>query len=268
MSQPVLPDEIVGIDVETTALDPRQGEIIEVSAIRYRLTPDTASLLAGEETGEFSALTKPNKTLSAQITAITGITPAMVAPQPPFSAIKDDLRSFIGDNVLFAHNASFDTGFLSYYGLDLQNNPIWDTFTLAGIAWPEAPSYNLGMLAEMTGISVASEHRAGDDVRLAWQLLRKIRQQLTVSPEIYQYIQKLLQDSLKIHYLPLFTSPVSARRASSTSDSSVSASPVGNFGDDHRFAAMNLPDILSSHGPLRTVLPGWHSRPEQLAMAQ
>src|SRR3989344_5913999 len=202
-----LPATIVGIDVETTSLEPQNGEIIEVAAIRYRLKEESGQL-TGEEIGEYSRLTKPKHPLSAQITAITGITREMVAGKPNFSEIKDELQAFIGTDLVFAHNAAFDTGFLTYHRLNLRQNAIWDTFTLAGIAWPEAESYNLGMLADMLGLKIEGEHRAGEDVRLAWALLKEIYRQLKLTPANLTDVHDLLKKSKQEHYAPLFrTSP-------------------------------------------------------------
>ncbi|HLD25515.1 MAG TPA: 3'-5' exonuclease, partial [Candidatus Andersenbacteria bacterium] len=193
-----LPETVVGIDVETTSLDPAAGEIIEVSAIKYHL---------GEEVqiAEFTRLCRPRAPLAAQITAITGITNEMVGQSPAFADLRDELQEFIGESLLFAHNASFDIGFLTYHGLKIEVNPVWDTFMLASVAWPEAESYNLGLLAAQLGIVVAGEHRAGDDVRLTWQLLEKIREQLATSPETHQHITEVLVKSSQEQYLALFT---------------------------------------------------------------
>lgn len=253
-----LPDCIVGIDVETTALDPRQGAIIEVSAIRFSLSQDQAGHLQGEEIGEYSTLTKPHQPLSTEITAITGITAEMVAHKPNFAAVKDELQAFISESLLFAHNASFDVGFLTHHGLDLKRNPVWDTFTLAGVAWPEAESYNLGMLAEAAGLRVSGEHRAGSDVRLTWQLLRKIHEQLTVSPPALATIRRLLTGSRLAHYIPLFRT-VSGPAPEAPAMLKKKDKPVGR---------QTLDELFSARGSLAAALPHWQQRPEQVAMAQ
>ena len=140
-----LPQYIVGIDLETTSLDPANGEIIEVSAIRYSsssLTPGvndktpgvSPALLPGEETVEYTRLTKPAHSLSAQITAITGITQQMEAQKPASLDIKSEHQDFIGDSLLFAHHASFDVGFLTHNGVEIRTNPGWYKFTLADSA--------------------------------------------------------------------------------------------------------------------------------------
>lgn len=277
---PKLPDTIVGIDIETTSLTPATGDIIEVAAIRYDLTKPTSSQL-GSQSGEIISFTLPRQPLSAAITSITSITQDMVANSPPFSELIGKLGDFIGNSLLFAHNANFDIDFLTYHGLNLKKNPVWDTFLLASLAWPTAPSYNLGMLAEQLHLSVVSEHRAGDDVRLTWQLLNKIYQQLTVSRNCYQQIIETLKKSGQEQYLGLFLTSLSSPNGESTSPSQGEertfpslrrrgAPPeAGRGGKSQRGERIaNLEEIFSTRSPLAKTLPNFSFRPEQLAMAQ
>lgn len=261
-----LPDTIVGIDVETTSLTPETGDIIEVAAIRYDLTKPTSSHL-GTQSDELVSFAQPRQPLSAEIAAITGITRDMVATAPPFSKLIEKLSDFIGDSLVFAHNTSFDTGFLAYHGLNLKRNPVWDTFALASAAWPTAPSYNLGTLIAQLGLTADSEHRAGDDVRLTWQLLNKINQQLQLSKETHQQIVELLKKSNQEHYLGLFTAASSVNSELSPT-AGISASP-----DKGRLGGVSggiggVSEIFSPNGLLAQSLPGFSHRPEQLAMAK
>ena len=216
------PSTLVGIDVETTSLDPKTGEIIEVAAIRF----DSKT---GQVIDHYVELCRPSNTLSSEITAITHITPAMVADKQPFAAHLPALKKFIAQDLVFAHNASFDIGFLTFHGLKI-TNPVWDTFALASIAWPETESYNLGLLysayvdvpasnvdttiplstagspiAADTASELGQEHRAGYDVMITWRLLQTIHQKLAVSKSSYKNINHALAASNLSHYLPVFT---------------------------------------------------------------
>lgn len=244
-----LPHHIVGIDTETTSLNPESGEIIEVAAIRYNLA-------TGREVEELHYLLSASQPLSADITAITGITNAMIAGKQRFSAICPELQRFLGGDLIFAHNASFDLSFLHYHGCQT-SNPVWDTFVLAGLAWPEAESYNLGSLCQKLGIEPASEHRAGDDVRLTWQLLQAIRRQLRVSPEQFATITRLLERSNQTHYLPAFEP---TREAPSPAPS-----PAAKATRKSKPASASA--ALNAGGAVSQAVASFQARPQQIQMA-
>ena len=247
------PKHIIGIDVETTSLDPSQGEIIDVAAIRYDL--DT-----GAEVARFETLCKPSKPIPSEISALTGITNEMVAKSPSFAEILSRLQEFIGVEPLFAHNAQFDTKWLTYHGLSLAKNEVADTFLLAAIAWPEAPSYNLGMLAAQLDLAVGAEHRAGADVQLTWQLLRRIIAQLAVSPAALVQIRQLLAAAGGSHYAAYFTVEEREQQAGRR------PKKVAPLAD--RQPVATLAEAFAADGLLVQHLPGFTPRTGQTAMAE
>lgn len=250
-SPAVLPQTAVGLDVETTSLEPTQGEIIEVAAIRY-------DLRTGRELERFERLLKPQVAIPPIVTTLTGITPAMVVGQPSFAEIRAELATFIGDSTLFAHNASFDLSFLAAHGLPLKNM-VWDTFLLAAIAWPEVASYNLGSLNERFQlVSGGAEHRAAADVTIAWRLLQAVRERLRVTPGTSHLIESVLQHAGLGHYLSLVTVGEPSR---------VSAAAAVRPADAVAPDALTVDGMLGPGGVLEHRLDGFTSRPEQVAMA-
>ena len=252
-----LPQYVVGIDVETTSLEPAHGDIIDVAAIRF-------DLISGQEVDRFTSLTRPRQPISTEITVLTGITQDMVADQPQFSEIVGDLKTFIGTDAIFAHNASFDLNFLSFHGLPLKN-PVWDTFPLATIAWPESDSYNLGFLVDTLGIPKKGEHRATDDVLMTWDLLQHIRKSLAVEGQTYQKVIETAAKAGLDHYLPLFSvqkeseeeQPLaSSTRNKTTANTSVSKS-----------TEVSAVDLLGPDGPLAKSLANFTPRESQRTMS-
>ena len=241
---------VVGLDVETTSLDPSSGDIIEIAAIRFDLSN-------GQEVNRYVALTKPTSPISDEITAITGITQSMVQDQEPFAAHVDKLREFIGDDIILAHNAPFDLGFLAAHGLKL-NNPAWDTFPLASIALPEAASYNLGQLAQHFNIKLTSEHRAAEDVALTWQLLLHLKSQLRFSAVDLAIVKAVLTKASLQHYQPLFSVRQATKAKAATTRKSVSGTNQTN----------SLEEIFANGGLLTAVLDNYIARPEQLRVAK
>lgn len=242
---------IVGIDVETTALDPASGEIIDVAAIRY-------DWQTGEEVERFEQLCRPRQSISAEIVALTGITNEMVAKQPAFADMVSRLQEFIGADILLAHNAEFDVRWLSYHGLKLEKNKVFDSYLLATVAYPEAPSYNLGMLSAQLGLSISREHRAAADVELTQQLLRALHPKLVVPPEALNDVEQLLRSSGAEHYRPLFQS-----RPVATPPVPTAAARQG--GEGH---LPSLNDIFAEGGVLQQQLAGFSPRQGQLQMAE
>jgi DNA polymerase-3 subunit epsilon len=94
------------LDLETTGVDPRRDEIIEVAMVPFQYDADGQVLAVGEA---FSRLRQPREPISDEITRITGITDAMVAGQVIDPA---EIAAFAAPAALIiAHNASFDRRF-------------------------------------------------------------------------------------------------------------------------------------------------------------
>lgn len=249
---------VVGIDVETTSLDPKTGDIIEVACIRYDLS-------SRQELDRFTSLIRPRKSsIPSIVTSITGITNEMVADKPSFTQIVPHLQAFIQPtDILVGHNVSFDVSFLQHAGLPLKNM-VWDTFLLATSAYPQAESYNLGMLAKMIGIPSGTEHRATDDVLLTFQVLFAMAEQLAASQQTADIIADLLQKNGLGHYLPLFSvrsTPNTPPRISHP----LAPAPVFSYTDAP--LKNQISDLLKAGGFLEKTLPGFVSRPAQESMA-
>ncbi|MBB3659912.1 DNA polymerase-3 subunit epsilon [Rhizobium sp. BK650] len=96
----------VVVDVETTGLDYRIDEIIEIGAIAFTFDP---SGRIGDVTGVYAGLQQPMKPIPADITRLTGITDEMVAGQLIDTA---SLRMLVDPaDLVIAHKASFDRPF-------------------------------------------------------------------------------------------------------------------------------------------------------------
>ncbi len=94
------------LDLETTGLDPRRDEVIEIAMAPFLYDGDGRILKVG---APFQALRQPAQPVPAEITAITGITDDLVRGRSlDLQAVAD----FIGPAaVIIAHNAAFDRAF-------------------------------------------------------------------------------------------------------------------------------------------------------------
>ena len=97
--------EIV-LDTETTGLDPASGHrVVEVGCIE---------LLNRFPSGKtFHRYLNPERDMPSEAFAVHGLSGEFLKDKPSFSAIADELVSFIGEVPLVAHNAAFDFGFLN-----------------------------------------------------------------------------------------------------------------------------------------------------------
>lgn len=98
----------VVVDTETTGVNPDQDAIIELGMVLFEFDPETG--LAYRVLGVFDELEDPGFPISAESTAVHGISDDMVAGKK----INDDaVAKFLEDvSIVIAHNAKFDRVFL------------------------------------------------------------------------------------------------------------------------------------------------------------
>jgi DNA polymerase III subunit epsilon len=159
---------LVVVDIETTGWLHEQAEITEIGAVR---------LTGGQLTGEFSSLVRPAGPIPADISALTGITDAMVGRAPLAAATLRAFLAFAGDCILVAHNAPFDVGFLTTAcaaaGIAWPRVAVLDTAVLARLLLSpdDVPDCRLGTLAEYFEAKTAPCHRALPDAKATADVL-------------------------------------------------------------------------------------------------
>jgi DNA polymerase-3 subunit epsilon/ATP-dependent DNA helicase DinG len=156
----------VALDIETTGLEADSDAITEIGAVRFT---------GRRVEAEWHTLINPGRRIPPEITRLTGITDAMVRNAPSIHQVLEDLSHFVGDAPIVGHNVRFDLGFLRNYGLFRHNDPL-DTYDMAAVLLPNAGRYNLGALAQATGILLPATHRALDDARVTHALYLKFHQ--------------------------------------------------------------------------------------------
>ncbi|MEE2950211.1 MAG: 3'-5' exonuclease [Pseudomonadota bacterium] len=162
----VIPGRSVGIilDTETTGLDHREDEIIELGMVAF--TYDGEGI--HDVIGVFSELREPSQPISAEITRITGITQGMVAGR---SIDPDAVTDFIaGADLIIAHNAKFDRPFCERFHLDFQHKA-W-ACSVAEVDWG-ALGFEGSKLVYLIGQCgfFHNGHRAVDDCHALLEVL-------------------------------------------------------------------------------------------------
>ena len=173
--EPLSQTTFVTVDLETTGGSPVSSAITEIGAVKTR---------GGEVVGEFQTLVDPGSPIPPMIVALTGITDAMVVGAPPIEQVLPSFLEFLGDAVLVAHNAPFDTGFLKAacrtHGYKWPGNEVVDTVVLARRATTkeEAPNKKLSTLARVFGTEVTPNHRALQDARATAEIMHRMLERL------------------------------------------------------------------------------------------
>lgn len=163
------------VDLETTG-GATDSAITEVAAVRAR---------AGEVIEEFQTLVNPGIRIPAPITALTGITDAMVTTAPPLAEVLPAFLRFAAGCVLVVHNADFDVGFLrracASLGCLWPAPAVVDTVTLARSVLPrsEVPNCRLATLATYFHATVTPDHRALADARATVDVLHGLIERVT-----------------------------------------------------------------------------------------
>lgn len=162
-------DTYVVFDVETTGLSAVYDTIIELAAVKVR---------GGEIVDRFEAFANPHHPLSATTIELTGITDDMVRDAPDPEEVLGNFREWAGDDILVAHNASFDMGFLNVgykkIGCEKASNPVIDTLELGRFLYPELKNHRLNTLCKKFDIELTQHHRAIYDAEATGHLLMKM----------------------------------------------------------------------------------------------
>jgi len=179
------------VDIETTGGYAAANGITEISI----------HVFDGNKVVEkFETLINPRLPIPRYIQAMTGISDEMVANAPEFEEVAPTIYNILSDKIFVAHNVNFDYSFvksqLQECGFALNSKKLC-TVRLSRKILPGFPSYSLGNLCHLLGISMRNRHRAGGDteatVKVFQQLLQKDKE---------QFIQKSLLRNSKEFILP------------------------------------------------------------------
>ncbi len=172
IGRPLSQTTFVVLDLETNGASPSMGAgITEIGAVKVR---------GGEVIGEFATLVNPGGPIPAFITILTGITQSMVALAPLIEEVFPAFLEFLGphqSNVLVAHNAPFDIGFLKAAAANHEypwpKYQIIDTARLARqvLLRDEVVNCKLGTLANFFRTTTTPNHRALDDAKATVDVL-------------------------------------------------------------------------------------------------
>lgn len=180
----------VVVDIETTGLSKFYHQIIEIGAVKLK---------EGKVSEEFHSLVNPGVKIPSFITRLTGINNEMVKDAPALDTVLHEFIGFLGDDIMVAHCATFDYGFLDFscrkhLGKGLENKRLCTRRLANRLALP-VPNKKLGTLCSHFGIRNEDEHRALGDVKATAQLflcmseLLKSQEIMTVE-EMHDFVER------------------------------------------------------------------------------
>lgn len=177
----------IAFDLETTGTLPGVDKIVEIGAVRF---------VNGEVEAVFSTLVDPLRSIPAGASAVNGITDDMIVGKPKIEELLAPLSEFCGDDILIAHNAVFDYGFLNAdytrFEIPTPRGVVLDSYPMAKKILPGLANYKLGTLVQHLQIDAKGFHRAEADATYCAQILLKMIERITGSSQNWPPLANLV----------------------------------------------------------------------------
>lgn len=166
----------IAFDLETTGFLPGVDRIVELGAVRF---------VDGEVDAIFSTLIDPMVPMPAGASKVNGITDDMLVGKPKIETLLEPFAEFCGDDFLVAHNAAFDTQFLTKdiekFESKAPSGLILDSLPIARKVFPGLANYKLGTLIQHLEIPGSGFHRAEEDASFCGKMFIKMMEKMTGS---------------------------------------------------------------------------------------
>jgi DNA polymerase III epsilon subunit family exonuclease len=169
----------VAIDFETTGFSPdRFGDrAVDIAAVKFSL---------GGITQTWSRTIWPGRPIAEAARRVHGLSLESLENEPTFADIWDELREFIGDSIIVAHNAEFDSRFLSAHLGDIGADGDFlflDTLQLLRAQF-SLPSNRLSDALAAFGVEGSVTHAALADATATAQLALRLYELLRARAEV------------------------------------------------------------------------------------
>jgi polyribonucleotide nucleotidyltransferase len=179
--------DVVIFDVETTAMKPENGYIVDIAALRIR---------DGQVVDRFESLVNPGRSIVGH--QIHGLSDADVASAPTAADILPRFAEWVGESPVVAHNIAFDLPFvLRHLPNDVKWEPsaVYDTLEMAYQLYPDAGSWKLGDLMRFVfGRDFSTAHRAMPDAEATAELFIEMTREL---PERLDAVRADIADEIR-----------------------------------------------------------------------
>lgn len=164
-------DSYVIIDIETTGLDPRFDDIIEVSAIK---------ILGNKIEETFTSLVKIDYEIPDFVTNLTGITNELLfCKGKELETVLTEFNEFVSDQIILGYNVNFDINFIYDNMYNLFNkefkNDFIDVMRMCRMTHKELKHHRLIDMLNFYNISNNQEHRSLSDCIQTKEVYDKVK---------------------------------------------------------------------------------------------
>lgn len=162
------------------------------TANEKRFSPCAIGVVIANEHGivdEFYSLINPLMEFTSFNTYIHGITEDDVTDAPTFPELWATLRSYLDNNLVIAHNASFDMSVLrntlDHFDLAYPELDYLCTVNISKKVWPNLRNHKLNTVADYHQITF-DHHQALEDARVAAKIfIKAMEMQQTITLEMF-----------------------------------------------------------------------------------
>lgn len=180
------------LDFETTGFSADYDRVIEVGVVKIK---------NDKVVDTFQEFINPGMRIASAITNLTGITNNMVKDADRSLAVMPRLKSFVGDELIVAHNASFDARF---FKAEMNRCQIYPTneflcsLLLARRIYQHLDSHKLGVLCSYLGFTNKASHRALGDAQVTHKVFSAICEEVKINSGRDQIDYKYLTSLSKV----------------------------------------------------------------------
>lgn len=182
-------DTFVCFDCETTGLDPRKDQIIEIAAVKFTFK---------EILDQREDLIDPGCPIPQHTIEIHHITDEMVRGKPVIQDVLPSYLKLFGNHVLVGHGILFDITILENAARKfcipskVSTLPYLDTLRMSRL-YGESPTNSLEMLRSHFNIKPYGAHRAMNDVLVNIEVFKHLSQKFKTTEEILKRLEKPIQ---------------------------------------------------------------------------
>lgn len=268
------------IDIETTGIDASYDDIIDLGYLQFEGT---------QLVKKYSSLVKTEKPLSQFIQKLTGIKQSMINKAPRWQEVEVDLLE-LESHHLIAHNADFETKFLSKYFQNYdtdQREEFHDSILYLALLHPGRSSMNLESFLIDYALAESEMHRGYED---SLDLLKVMLVSTLVAREdktFFKSVQQIVRDYFdngdfwlsKFLYLEEDELYEIAGQIDFDVDAAINKfhekntnKDIGNLEalswNNLNFSAEKIEEILTSEEKLQQISPNYHFREAQLHLSK